>query len=68
MRIATTAERLNQLMSERNLRQVDILERAKPFCETYKIKLTKSDLSQFVSGKYKSKSPQSRATTASQAF
>lgn len=38
-------------MSERNLRQVDILERAKPFCIKYNIKMNKSDLSQYVSGK-----------------
>lgn len=38
-------------MKERNLKQVDILEMAKPFCEQYNIKLTKTDLSQYVSGK-----------------
>lgn len=47
----TTAQRLVAIMEERNLRQVDILEKAKPYCEKYKQKLTKSDLSQFVNGK-----------------
>lgn len=46
-----TASRLNKIMAERNLRQVDILERAKPFCIKYDIKMNKSDLSQYVSGK-----------------
>ena len=47
----TTAERLNYIMSLRNLRQVDILRLAEPFCQKYLVKLTKSDLSQFVTGK-----------------
>lgn len=38
-------------MNERSLRQVDILEAAKPFCEKYGVKLAKNDLSQYVSGK-----------------
>lgn len=51
MKIKTTAERLHEIMSIRNLRQADILQLAQPFCQTYKIKLGKSDLSQFVNGK-----------------
>lgn len=46
-----TSVRLNKIMEERNLRQVDILERVKPFCIKYDIKMNKSDLSQYVSGK-----------------
>ena len=45
------AERLKKIMDERNLKQVDILELAKPFCETYKVKLGRNDLSQYVNGK-----------------
>lgn len=45
------SERLNQAMKIRSLKQVDVLEAAKPYCEKYGIKLTKSDLSQYVSGK-----------------
>lgn len=51
MKKESTASRLNKLMSERNLRQVDILELVKPFCLKYGIKMNKSDLSQYVSGK-----------------
>lgn len=47
----TTAVRLQMLMAQRKLRQVDILELAKPFCQKYEVKLNKSDLSQYVSGK-----------------
>ena len=47
----TTATRLKEIMNQRNLRQTDILRMAQPYCEKYKIKLGKSDLSQFVNGK-----------------
>lgn len=47
----STSARLKQIMSERNLRQVDILERTLPFCRTYGVKMNKSDISQYVSGK-----------------
>lgn len=51
MKKSTTAERLNFIISRRNLKQVDILRMATPYCKQYGIKLTKSDLSQYLSGK-----------------
>lgn len=51
MKIYTTSTRLKQIMSERNLRQVDIIEKARPFCEKYGVKLARNDLSQYVNGK-----------------
>ena len=47
--MATTAERLRQLMAERGLRQTDILRLAEAVSGPGK--LTKTDLSQYVSGK-----------------
>lgn len=47
----TIADRLNQIMSERNLKQVDILELCQPYCKKFNVKLNKNDLSQYVSGK-----------------
>ena len=47
----TTSDRLKQIMKERNLRQVDILEMCKPYCKKYNVKLGRNDLSQYVSGK-----------------
>lgn len=47
----TTADRLNQIMRERNIKQVDIINMAKPYCKLYKVKLGRNDLSQYVSGK-----------------
>lgn len=48
---STTAERLKQLMADRNLKQVDILNLAAPYCNKYGIKLMRNDLSQYVNGK-----------------
>ena len=49
----TTAERLKEVMDLRGLRQVDVLERCRPYCESSGIRLTRSDLSQYLSGKVK---------------
>ncbi len=51
MKKSTTSERLKKIMNERQLKQVDILEMAKPYCKKYDTKLNKNDLSQYVSGK-----------------
>lgn len=55
MKKLTTADRLKQIMSERGLKQVDILEACKPYCERYGVQLKKNDLSQYVSGKVEPK-------------
>lgn len=46
----TTSYRLKQYMKEYSLKQVDILEKCKPYCEKYNEKISKSHLSQWVSG------------------
>ena len=51
MEKVSTSERLKQIMRERNLKQVDILEMARPYAEKYNVKLNKGELSQFVNGK-----------------
>ena len=51
MKEYSTSQRLKQIMDARNLRQVDILRAAEPFCKRYGVKLGKNDLSQYVSGK-----------------
>ena len=48
-----TSTRLKQIMKEKNLRQVDLLEMVKPFCQKYNVKINKSDISQYLSGKVK---------------
>lgn len=51
MNKATTASRLQELMNKRSLRQVDILHAALPYASERGVKLNKSDVSQYVSGK-----------------
>ena len=48
---STLADRLKQIMRERNIKQFDILEACKPYCKKYGVKLEKNDLSQYISGK-----------------
>lgn len=43
--------RLQQIMDERKLKQIDIIELCQPYCEKYNIKIGKSDMSQYMSGK-----------------
>lgn len=50
MYIETTSSRLKQILKDRNLRQVDLLNLVKPLCEKYNVKMNKSDISQYVSG------------------
>lgn len=51
MRPYTTAQRLKQVMDERDLKQVDILRLAEPYCEQFHVKFGKSLLNQYISGK-----------------
>lgn len=51
MKPYNTAIRLKQIMSDNNLKQVDILNLCKPYCNKYNVKLGKNDLSQYVNGK-----------------
>lgn len=47
----TISNRLKQVMKEQNLRQIDIIKKAQPYCKKYNTKLERNDLSQYVSGK-----------------
>lgn len=51
MKISTTAERLQQIMETYNLRQADILKRCDTFSHMFDVRIQKSDLSQYLSGK-----------------
>ena len=53
MEKSNTANRLKQIMDTQNLKQVDILNACKPFCKKYDVKMNRSDISQYVSGKVK---------------
>ena len=47
---SNSAQRLKQLMDERGLRQVDILNLCAPICAKNGVKMSKSSLSQYVGG------------------
>lgn len=51
MKKYNTSYRLKQLMKERGIKQIDILNLAAPYCKKYGVKLNKNDLSQYVNGK-----------------
>lgn len=51
MKKENTAIRLKKIMADRNLRQVDILNLAAPYCDMYGVKMNKSDISQYCAGK-----------------
>lgn len=46
-----TSIRLKRIMHERNLKQIDIVRMAQPYCKKYGVKLNKPDISQYVSAK-----------------
>ena len=48
---STTSERLKFLMETRNLRQADILEMIRPYCESFGINIPRNALSQYITGK-----------------
>ena len=51
MKSSTTAERLQEAMNIRGLKQVDVLKLAEPYCRAYGVNLGKTALTQYVSGK-----------------
>lgn len=51
MKKYTTAQRLKQIMDERGLKQVKILEMSKPYQEELGIYMSKSSLSEYINGK-----------------
>lgn len=51
MKNSTTAKRLAEYMRIYDMKQIDILEAAEPYCKTFGIKMNKSDISQYVNGK-----------------
>ena len=46
----TTSDRLKEIMKQRNLKQIDILNDSKKYQEIYGINMSKSALSQYVNG------------------
>ena len=55
MKESNTRERLQYYMSEFGIKQMDIIEKCKPYCNKYGIALSKSALSLYLSGKVEPK-------------
>ena len=53
MKSACIQDRLRSVMQQKNLRQVDVIRLSQPYCREYGVKLTKTDLTQYLSGKTK---------------
>lgn len=53
MNNTTTADRLREIMNERGLRQIDIIDKCQPYCKRYGVKLRSNDMSQYLSGRSK---------------
>ena len=51
MKKSNPQERLKLIMEEKNLRQVDLLNKCMPYCKKYNVRLGRNDISQYVSGK-----------------
>lgn len=51
MKASSTQKRLKHIMDMRNLRQIDILNLVLPYCDEYGVKMHRSDISQYLSGK-----------------
>ncbi len=50
MKVATISERLKTIMAARGLKQVDVINLAKPYCDYHNVYLKKSSLNQYISG------------------
>ena len=48
MIVSNTQERLKEVMRKQNLRQIDIVEKCQPYCKKYGVKISKSDISQYI--------------------
>ncbi len=48
---SNTSLRLKEIMKIKNIRQIDIINKAIPYCEKYNVKLSRGDLSQYIAGK-----------------
>ena len=51
MLVSNTAQRLQYLMNERNLKQSDILRKCEPYCKQFEVRMNRADISQYLSSK-----------------
>ena len=56
-RLSNTANRLREIMNERGLRQVDIVNMCQPYCRLHHIIINKADISIWLKGTVEPRSP-----------
>lgn len=49
-KVSNTSQRLQQIMAERGLRQVDIVNKCQPYCRQFHIAINKANISIWVKG------------------
>lgn len=52
MRISSTSERLKQIMQKYSLKQADVVKRCESYSQNFGVTVSKSELSQYLSGKF----------------
>lgn len=50
-KVSNTAKRLAEIMEQKNMKQVDIINQCEPYLKQYGVKMNKSDISQYLAGK-----------------
>lgn len=51
MKVSNTATRLRELLTEKNYRPIDLVNKCQPLCKKYDVKIGRNDISQYLSGK-----------------
>lgn len=51
MKNSNTSQRLKEILNEKNIRPIDLVNKCQPFCKKYNIKMGRNDISQYLSGK-----------------
>lgn len=49
-KVSNTSQRLREIMADRGLRQVDIVNKCQPYCRKYHIIINKADISIWIKG------------------
>lgn len=51
MKNSNTSQRLKEILTEKNIRPIDLVNKCQPYCKKYNIKMGRNDISQYLSGK-----------------
>lgn len=51
MKNSNTSQRLKEILNEKKIRPIDLVNKCQPYCKKYNIKMGRNDVSQYLSGK-----------------